>query len=340
MSHGSWIELVIRANKREHNQILSKVVRPLFKSAISIGLIKKGYFLRDGKQESSVLRLRLVVVEGFGACLKNMLINLLKLQNFFDGQLEIDLDLDPEFSELEGLWEGTAGSVLRDNFFSDTCFFVLDNIYYDSALLKTITFDLMVSHVHAIKLYLFEQNLSPPYPSSFLSYRSHADGFFIMSKDPTGFQKLFEEHYLKVSQELQARLKSLLSDLDSESPTFFPAARVWHSKIKKFIPPIRDMVANEELKFPAGENLYLGDRFDITVSPFHQAIQKNLQYRHYMQSDTQFKTMRVLFTFLYWTLNQLGLRLIDRYLLCHATSRAFEDVFQIDPAKIMIVQGE
>ncbi|MCA9712077.1 MAG: hypothetical protein KDK70_39945, partial [Myxococcales bacterium] len=84
---------------------------------------------------------------------------------------------------------------------------------------------------------------------------------------------------------------------------------------------------------------YLGDTHDLSVSRFHQVFQDSEALRRFQRTDRGFQAMRLTTSALYLVLSNLGIRLIDRYFLCHSISRACQDLYGIDPAELVRSQA-
>jgi hypothetical protein len=325
-----WIELRL-GSSADDDRILVRGVRPLLRGAHVDVAVKRGYFLRESKR----LRLRFEIVDGSAAGLASWLGELLAGCGL--NSVEIEADDAPQFAELEGLWEGASAGVLREDFFGETSAFVLDRIAElggEGNARMRLGFDLMVAHAVAIDEIL-SGHLAFTQPRAFLTYRSHADGFFIMSKNPAAAKRTFDERLQGIRPALDIRLGAILSALSLANSSSMPAARYWRSTIAARFPQVLQLLCEGRLKLPIGEDAYLGDRYDISVSNFHQVIQDDAEHRRRMREDVEFHCIRVLLTCLYWTLQHIGLRLIERFFLCHATSLAFEQRFLADPVQLL-----
>jgi len=213
MSTTRWIELRLGSSAAD-DRILAQGMRPLMRTDVAI---KRGYFLRTSK----TLRLRFELV---GDCTADMA---RRLGGLLAGigldSIEIEADDTPQFTELEGLWEGTSAGSLRDDFFSETSAFVLHHLAEIGdrrSVRLQLAFDLMAAHAIAM-----DEIVSGPSgfdePRAFLTYRSHADGFFIMSKDPAATKRTFDAYLQNAYPALEMRLGAILrslSDIRSSYP--------------------------------------------------------------------------------------------------------------------------
>jgi hypothetical protein len=320
-----WIELNLRA--ADQNGLLVRCVRPLLQHLPTFGGVGRTYFLRDEQGLHVRVELRDTCASAVVRQLDEMIACTERI-----GPVEVTLDDAPVFGELEGLWTGSAAADLRDDFFSQTTGFVLDRIAElegGACARMQLAFDLMVAQAAALDV-IVSGPLAYVHPRAFLTYRSHADGFFIMSRAPESTKREFDERCWALQPWSENRLSAILRTL-SGAETTWSTATTWHTNILHWFPHVLILLREGRLRLPPVENAYLGDYHDISVSRFHQAIQSNLDYRRQMREDLEFHCVRVLLSLLYWTLRNLGVRLIERFFLCHVTSLAFERRFGVDP---------
>jgi hypothetical protein len=177
----------------------------------------------------------------------------------------------------------------------------------------------------------------------FISYRSHADGFIIGCEDPARVRQIFERAYQLQSTALPEHLRRLLNAVETRSPEF-PFVLEWIALLQtyqlfarpliqmgeRFQPQVASHVA------PAGQSpvsQHTNDR--LQHSPFHDYLQRNPQYRQLLDADEQFQLYRVSLNLLYLQLTRLGIRPVDRYMLCHLAANTVEAVFDVNAVEIV-----
>lgn len=326
-----WIEFCVPAAEAQQDRLLSSAFAPVLEDARQRGWVQRGYFLRE--RMPSQLRLRMEAQCGSLEELHARLSEALR-SNGAEGSSPPE-SAAPELLEIKGLLAGPQVQELLHGVFNDTSPMLLQQIAQiggNHSARLTIAFDLMVAQCYAVDRILFHRTGSS-YPTSFLSLRSHADGFFIMSRSPKESKRALDAYCDPMLVSLIGQLRRLHTQLAEDGDHVSSTAAHWINMIETYCDRIRYAVlASPELTQGAVDTEYLGDYHDISISPFHEAIQNSPAYLRRMRTDPQFQALRVLFTLLYWTLQNLGLRLMHRYLLCHATALAFEKAFDVDPA--------
>jgi len=74
---------------------------------------------------------------------------------------------------------------------------------------------------------------------------------------------------------------------------------------------------------------------NIQHSAFHSLIDGNLAYRQALYNDRWFQCYRLMLNLLYLQLNRLGIRPIERYMLCHLAANTVEQLFNISAADLI-----
>jgi hypothetical protein len=166
------------------------------------------------------------------------------------------------------------------------------------------------------------------YPRAFLTYRSHADGFFIMSRRPDEARAAVEQRYARISAASQARFRALQEAIDTD--TLSPELAAWRAAMLEMLADVRGAINDGAIYFSAGTG-YLGDQNDLSESEFHQKIQSSMGFQSFMRFNRAFLTTRLSMGLLYLSLRRLGLPILDRYFLCHAVARSVEEIYQLDP---------
>lgn len=333
-----WIELRIHCDERSQNRLLVEAVTPFLDEVIQQSRVVRGYFLRNKKQGKAYLSLYLDSNLTHTDELLQQLYDVFEQRELQGVINQVEIKPSIGAAEVQENFQGPAAPTLLENFFCDTNAFVLhlvSKINGDRTVLLQTAFDLMVAQVVTINRNIFQGSQRRPYPNSFLSYRSHADGFFIMSKKPQSARELFENRYITTSASMQKRLRELLQQLDDNGPSVSHPAQNWVSYVDTYIKHALVEISSGRLTIIEDQSGYLGDQNDISISSFHQVIQHDTRYQEFMRTDAEFLAMRTMHTYLYWTLHRLGLQLVERYFLCYSVSRSFEEVFGVNPTEAL-----
>jgi hypothetical protein len=336
----TWAELRVRVDEASQDRVLIEGIAPFLDTTIKQGLITRGYFLRRGKSEQASLNLYLDITSADTGQLRDILCDICQQKELSNVVEQVEEGVSAGFVEIQESFQGPAAQPLLEGFFCDTTDFLLKLITEindgESARFQSV-FDLMVAQVVAVNRNVSLGAHAFSFPTSFLTYRSHSDGFFIMSKDPEAAKKKFEARYTAVSPVLQKRLQQLLQQFDDAGPVVSQSAQSWFSYIDTYIRRVIAEMSAGRLEVIQDQTGYLGDQNDISISPLHQVIQHNAHYQEFMKADIEFLAMRAMYSYLYSTLYRLGLRLIERYFLCYSVCRAFEEMFNVDAADVLTV---
>lgn len=195
--------------------------------------------------------------------------------------------------------------------------------------------DVMIAHlaavnVGAVNVGAAKRPVTNGAPLSFLSYRSHADGFFVMARDPGAARRAFDERYAAIAPAMRARTTTIL-----EGPADVPAPASWYRSVTGFLPAATAAFRSGELTGDDGAEGYLGSEMDLSGSDFHRTIDENQDFVRFLRSDPPMLAVRLATSLLYLSLHDIGLRLVDRYFLCHAISRAVESIFDVDAVELL-----
>jgi hypothetical protein len=166
------------------------------------------------------------------------------------------------------------------------------------------------------------------FPRAFLTYRSHADGFFIMARRPDEARAAVEARYARVAASSQGRLRALQESIDADALP--PEIAAWKAAMSTLLTDVRTAIDQGAIYFSAGTG-YLGDQNDLSESQFHQKINSSMGFQSFMRFNHAFLTTRLSMGLLYLSLRRLGLPILDRYFLCHAVARSVEEIYELDP---------
>ncbi len=250
-----WKQFHIYTDERDQDQLLIEAVGPFLDEVIQSGLATRGYFLRGRLQKQLYLRLCFDTDAPWAEVPQQLLYDILQQRGLDTLVHHVEEVQYTGFADTQETVQGPAVQPLLEDFFSDTTEFLLTSlaeIKNNRKLLLQIAFDLMVAHVIAINQTLFLWMRHLPYPSSFVSYHSHADGFFIMSKNPQVTKKAFADRYMSLSSSMQERLAKLLQQLNQNGATasmISPPAQAWVWYINKYIQRVINEVSSGRLQF-------------------------------------------------------------------------------------------
>lgn len=242
----------------------------------------------------------------------------------------------------EGPYGGPQAAPFFADMLADASPLLLDllaEVHARRASRTALALDMMIAHMPAIHIaVVFPERYprakkDPGFPAAFPVYRSHADGFFIMSKDPQGARARFDAQYERASTSVKQRISAVLSQFNGGPVVSEHGAR-WHDLARKHLLRAEELVSSGAMtvRWDGG---YLGDTHNLTVSLFHQIVQRSPGLRAFLRLDPGYLAARTMMSCLYLTLSNLGLRLVDRVFLCHAISRACEELFDVEAATII-----
>ncbi|MEV6226584.1 thiopeptide maturation pyridine synthase [Saccharopolyspora shandongensis] len=173
-----------------------------------------------------------------------------------------------------------------------------------------LAFDLLVATVHGLADWGI--------PVTFLSFRSHADSF--LGGDPNGAQlrAQWETHFDRHAESLAERVRQLVSRLDGAGP---PPDHVvdWMTLMQ----PVRLSAARH---VAAGHRMLPGEEQEHEPSDYHRALHEMPAWRRIRDSD-EFVVYRLMLNYAFLHLTRIGVRPIDRYMLCHLLANSVERAY-------------
>ncbi|MEV5409921.1 thiopeptide maturation pyridine synthase [Thermopolyspora sp. NPDC052614] len=182
----------------------------------------------------------------------------------------------------------------------------------------------------------------PPITNGYLSYRSHAEGFFANCGDPSRMRTRYEELYQANREPLAARLHAVLAYCDGAPLTEEDEAAIhylpeWEPVARRVLATAEDLESRKLLRMPSfllGQDARPGKGFE-NISDFHKALIGNEQVRDELASATWFTVYRVLLNFQYLLFSRLGITPAERFLLCHLAARTVEDANDLGIDKVI-----
>jgi hypothetical protein len=168
----------------------------------------------------------------------------------------------------------------------------------------------------------------PPIAKGYLSYRSHAEGFFANCAEPTSMRARFEHIYETNRATLAAHLADVIAVLDGDSDAV-PRVSCWAELIRHYHKRAEQLHAAGRLPLPpimSPREVAKSSPW-TAVSEFHQALLANDYVRRELEEAAWFAVYRVLLNYQYLFFSRLGVKPVDRFMLCHLAARTVEDVY-------------
>ncbi|OJF15579.1 thiopeptide maturation pyridine synthase [Couchioplanes caeruleus] len=213
-----------------------------------------------------------------------------------------------------------------------------------------LAFDFMVATAHA---------MWPGIDRGFISYRSHAEGFIVRAPDPGTRRASCDDRYRAQAPALRERLVTVLDGLDGRGEPV-PFVADWLAVLRRYREVAERLIASGELSFAAAERTgpagaaaeRIGaagaaagaaagggaepgeerDGWDpemLRHSDFHRRLQGPGGAMESLQRDPDFLAFRFALNYLYLHLNRIGVRPVERFLLCHLVANTVEDHYGI-----------
>lgn len=166
-----------------------------------------------------------------------------------------------------------------------------------------------------------------PIERGFLSLRSHADAFLSRTRDPTAVRAEFDERFRRQETALCDRLRAVESAL-ADGNGAVPFVEEWAAAVHRYQRIAHPLLASGEVSLTGAA---LAPRMPtLRISEFHAVLQSDHGHMDFLWTDGWFASFRLVMNYLYLHLNRLGLKPVDRALLCHLAARAVEAVHGVD----------
>jgi hypothetical protein len=235
---------------------------------------------------------------------------------------------EPHDRRLAVLGSEAAASLL-ERFYHDTtpiAFDVLARIRDGDSRL-TIALDLMFATAHA---------QWPDIRRGFISYRSHAEGLVVQSANPDACRAFCADSYRSQAAAIKARLTAIVDAVDRDRDTI-PFVREWVGVLARFRAEADPLISSGAISF-AGARWDGDASWDPEVlkhSAFHSALQNNSARLAFMRNDLGFLGYRLMLNYLYLHLGRIGIRPVERLVLCHLAASAVEDLFGVSATELV-----
>lgn len=198
---------------------------------------------------------------------------------------------------------------------TELLFAMLDHVRSGADTKELLGVSLMLATSHT---------LAPPITSSFVSYRSHAEGFLFGSGDPAATRAGFDEHYRAHREVLTDRVRAVIAILEGRTEGApVPFVREWAELVRTHADRAEPLI-RQGLVYPKTAGPQPGDP---PRSEFHQMMFANRTYREQIFDAPRFHRYRVGLNYTYLQINRLGLAPAQRMRTCHIAANAVEDVY-------------
>jgi hypothetical protein len=333
-SAACWTEVGVLAPPGEYARLLVDVVQPLLADMVARGIVRRWFFWPDRGRDGPCLRL---CAQGLRAGAGGVVGE--RLRNATDN-VALEQVATPTLIAAMG-W-GAPSRAVAEDLLSDLTPRLVTLLKDGGHGSLDVGLELMTAHLVAVGDSAVAEALRPADSSAgdaflgFLSYRSHAEGFFLMCEDPERARRAFEERYLTAAAVLGRRVRAVLDQFGDGGPVVSRTATWWHDAVRRHLPAaVESFRARDGADDAPDEMGYLGNAHDLRDSPFHQVIDDAAGFQVFLRTDPTFQAVRLLTSILYLCLQAVGLRLIDRYFLCHAISNTCESLYRVDSVELV-----
>lgn len=318
------IELVFR--KECYHNMVSNSIFNLFSNN---GRPLRGYFNREGEGAEQRLRIHVNSAE---SDLLERVSNELQQQGYLEEGTKPYRILYNVNNDIAELISGVTAESLYLEYSLQTMRFLfewIDSIVKHGNSKITLAFDLMVMHIlNANTRSVYElSNKNPQYPASFLCYRSHADGFFVRTKQEKLIKKEMDSRYSVQKDIFHKRYETIKNHFYGNHLNINLSK--WESFSNSMFSMIETEVEQERVSFVDFLSGEMGDFYQIAPENIHAKMQGSGLIQSYVSKNKKFQAVRLMSGLLYLTLHRLGLTLSERYYLCHLISRTIEDSHMI-----------
>lgn len=232
----------------------------------------------------------------------------------------------PYDSRVQVLGSPLLASIIEDFYVGSTrhVFAMLEAIRRGYNL-QSLCFDLLVTTAQTFGSHVTRGSIS---------YRSHAEGFLLNCASPEKMRAQFEQKYATQAPTLTRRLRKLLAALQSSSD-LFPFTLAWRNFLQAYWRRAEPLIRSGELDMmPFAHNglPQIGPQFQANLgrSAFHSALESDQERKRELYQDGWFQTYRLMLNLLYLHLSRLGLRPVERFLLCHLVADTVEQAFDFN----------
>jgi hypothetical protein len=172
----------------------------------------------------------------------------------------------------------------------------------------------------------------PPLTRGYISYRSHAEGFFANAADGAGMRSRFDAVYEANRQGLDSRLTEVMSSVDNGDDGV-PLVQEWVAVVRHFKERAERLEGEGALPLPdplpaAARGEAPPDDAWRGISDFHQALYGNAEVVDQLTASW-FTVYRVLLNYQYLLFSRVGVTPVERFMLCHLTATTVENRYDL-----------
>lgn len=250
--------------------------------------------------------------------------NIFNIENSIKQIIDIKTEFNYKFNDTEGKF-GLMGDELLADFYKWTNKIVLTSIgstvnNYNERLSIILDFLLVSAHYNYDSI-----------TRGYFSFASHVNGFFTRWKNPNVLEDKFHNIYLKNKEYIFSKIENSIEKQNlNENSELLKRVVI---KMKKLM---RTEIEKGNLNsFDLNEQKGEGNRDFLEKSPFHNLILGNPDFLDYMNNDRDFLTSRLITVFTYLMVKNLGLKNLDRYLLCYLIYKAVEEKYNLNTMSLI-----
>lgn len=168
-------------------------------------------------------------------------------------------------------------------------------------------------------------------PYSFLSFRSHVDGYLIRINQEESYRKKIEALYQERQTQYHNKFTVIMRTLETES--FGKEMHVWRSLVDNLYLTIHNAIHKKHIDFKQEKYGYIADNIELSNENLHKKTQGDFLFYYYTRKDKSMKALRLITGLIYLTLHRLGLSYLERNFLCYVLTRTVEDLFHTNVDK-------
>src|SRR5262249_49421357 len=200
------------------------------------------------------------------------------IRNEMQPEINVLPQVSPKFDQ--GSFSGTLSTSFFTDLLIDATPLLLDQleaITAKRASRMAVALDMMVAHLPAIDIARIFPERYPyakkdaDFPVAFPVYRSHADGFFVLSKDATQARAQLDAQYERTRAALHQRITAVLSQFKG-GPTVSEVGNQWNELAGRYLLRADEAVRGGALVVKWDDG-YLGDTHSLAGSLFHRIVQ-------------------------------------------------------------------
>jgi hypothetical protein len=334
----SWTEITVRIKDRSSLVCLLKDLNELLEcelESLNDSLLGRFFYVFERVGDQHLVRLFLD--ESLSVGLIETLHNTLSKNrsNVVIGKIKSTGEAD--ISALCGSYHGKCAKAFMTIVFSNLSLMALKLVcgeqWNDQTKIEVAS-NVMIAHLPAVNYFrLFpsrypEQYRNTPFPINFPVFKSHVDGFFIMSKNTEALRDVLESQFRKNEDVFEDKVR-LSFKLNESQRSNDRITRGWTIFAESLVRKARELLSDQRLSTQREEG-YIGDNYDLSDSDFHQVMQSDTGFRGELNSDISYQAMRIGINALYLFLTNIGVSLMERITLCYSIYRSVEEAYGTD----------